>query len=389
MHFRAFRKREDGAVAVIVALCMTALLGFTALAVDFGMLAVCRQTLQNAADAAALAGAADFGANHAYKVYPTVKSYCSANGCDPEDKDVSLEMKMTQSTVTVTLRREIVMGFSGVLTGKNHRTVTATATAQAQSIFGNCPYAMFAGQHIDDDGTGIEISGNDITINGDIHSNSDISMKKAVLGPGATATAVNRTDPDTDGWSSNAIARDMPSFRSFSSALDGMEELVEFPNSVVKSSKNGFQELIFDATVKYHAKMGVYCLNYLKQGLFIHIAGDLTFNGNSSTAYQTQFPVILVVDGDVDLNGACLNSSSEAPVCIMSKEGNVTVNGGGAEFFGIVFAPQGNVTLNGNDASFVGSIVGKNIRKAGGKITVCYEEDLDRFLPKTKVRLIA
>ncbi len=56
---------------------------------------------------------------------------------------------------------------------------------------------------------------------------------------------------------------------------------------------------------------------------------------------------------------------------------------------GILFAPNGNVTLNGSDACFVGRIVAQNIRKTGGKITVTYREDVDRFLPTTKVHLIA
>ena len=35
------------------------------------------------------------------------------------------------------------------------------------------------------------------------------------------------------------------------------------------------------------------------------------------------------------------------------------------------------------------SIVAKNITKNGGKTTVSYQDDLDRFLPKSKVHLIA
>ena len=73
----------------------------------------------------------------------------------------------------------------------------------------------------------------------------------------------------------------------------------------------------------------------------------------------------------------------------MSKYGDITVNGGGEHLTGILFAPNGDVTLNGNDASFTGQIVAQNIRKTGGKITITYQEDIDRFLPTTKVHLIA
>ena len=68
----------------------------------------------------------------------------------------------------------------------------------------------------------------------------------------------------------------------------------------------------------------------------------------------------------------------------MSRSGDITVNGGGECLTGILFAPNGNVTLNGNDADFVGQIVAQNIRKSGGKITVTYQEDVDRFSPPPK-----
>ncbi|WP_231748557.1 pilus assembly protein TadG-related protein [Burkholderia latens] len=51
------RQKQRGAVAITVALLMTILLGFAALAIDIGYLFVVRNELQNAADAAALAGA--------------------------------------------------------------------------------------------------------------------------------------------------------------------------------------------------------------------------------------------------------------------------------------------------------------------------------------------
>jgi Flp pilus assembly protein TadG len=54
---RRFAREEAGVVAPMVALLMMVLLGFCALVVDFGMLYANRRHLQNAADAAALAGA--------------------------------------------------------------------------------------------------------------------------------------------------------------------------------------------------------------------------------------------------------------------------------------------------------------------------------------------
>ncbi|HLQ32408.1 MAG TPA: pilus assembly protein TadG-related protein [Chloroflexota bacterium] len=58
---KRFFRSEDGMVAVLVALCMTMLLGFTGLVLDAGVLFVQRTQMQKAVDAASLAGAQDIG----------------------------------------------------------------------------------------------------------------------------------------------------------------------------------------------------------------------------------------------------------------------------------------------------------------------------------------
>jgi hypothetical protein len=59
MHGIARRRREGGAVMVLVAVAMIALIGFVGLALDLGKLYVTKSELQNSADACALAAARD------------------------------------------------------------------------------------------------------------------------------------------------------------------------------------------------------------------------------------------------------------------------------------------------------------------------------------------
>ena len=62
-YFKIFEKvkNQAGVSAVIVAICLTMLIGFTALAVDVGYMYVTKNELQNVADAAALAGTGYLG----------------------------------------------------------------------------------------------------------------------------------------------------------------------------------------------------------------------------------------------------------------------------------------------------------------------------------------
>lgn len=388
MGLRGIRKNEQGSVPVLVALSLTVLLGFSSLAVDFGMMAACKQSMQNAADASALAAAGDLASGSNGTIHSTANTYAAINSFDPASDDTSMEVQVSRKDVTVTLRREMKMGFSSVLTGVRTRTVSASATAEATTIFGGCPYALFAGQRIEESGTGISVGGNNIQINGNIHSNSDINMQHAVLSPGSVATAVRDVNPAANGWRGNSIALDMPAFSSFETAMNSMPGYVAISGDVTVKKGGGFGELVETAVAEFTAQGGSTHTLYT-QGLCIHVTGNLTFLGNNASTYYADFPITLVVDESIDLNGAPLNSNADSPLYIMSKYGDITVNGGGEHLTGILFAPNGDVTLNGNDASFTGQIVAQNIRKTGGKITITYQEDIDRFLPTTKVHLIA
>lgn len=388
MGLRGIRKNEQGSVPVLVALSLTVLLGFSSLAVDFGMMAACKQSMQNAADASALAAAGDLASGSNGTIHSTANTYAAINSFDPASDDTSMEVQVSRKDVTVTLRREMKMGFSSVLTGVRTRTVSASATAEATTIFGGCPYALFAGQRIEESGTGISVGGNNIQINGNIHSNSDINMQHAVLSPGSVATAVRDVNPAANGWRGNSIALDMPAFSSFETAMNSMPGYVAISGDVTVKKGGGFGELVETAVAEFAAQGGSTHTLYT-QGLCIHVTGNLTFLGNNASTYYADFPITLVVDESIDLNGAPLNSNADSPLYIMSKYGDITVNGGGEHLTGILFAPNGDVTLNGNDASFTGQIVAQNIRKTGGKITITYQEDIDRFLPTTKVHLIA
>src|SRR5580700_186438 len=75
---------RPGAIAPMTALCLIGMLGFIALVVDLGMLMIIRNQCQNAADAAAMAGArtltGDSSTNNNYaNVLPNAQSAAAAN----------------------------------------------------------------------------------------------------------------------------------------------------------------------------------------------------------------------------------------------------------------------------------------------------------------------
>jgi hypothetical protein len=79
-----FRKRQQGAVAIIVGLSIVILVGMLALVIDLGHLYIAKTELQNAADAAALAGAKELvgTADGVTAARDKAKEFASANNYD-------------------------------------------------------------------------------------------------------------------------------------------------------------------------------------------------------------------------------------------------------------------------------------------------------------------
>lgn len=68
-------RSQEGAVAIIVAILISVLLGFAALAIDVGYMYATRNELQNVADAAALAGAGKLGSIYSAMSIEEVENY--------------------------------------------------------------------------------------------------------------------------------------------------------------------------------------------------------------------------------------------------------------------------------------------------------------------------
>ena len=133
VNFIRHGRREEGQAMLLAAVSMVVILGFAAFAVDIGYVAVQKTDLQNAADAAALAGVADLPSSA--NAIGTAVVYAQANGMDiiennktnNRDKVVITPLSATQLQVVCT--REVDYFFAGVL-GFESTTVTAKAVAE-------------------------------------------------------------------------------------------------------------------------------------------------------------------------------------------------------------------------------------------------------------------
>jgi Flp pilus assembly protein TadG len=127
---KAQDEADTGAVAVIVAFAMVALLGATSLAVDVGALYSERAQLQNGADAAALAIAQGCATDAASStcVAPTATAQSFANGNALGGSADVRSASVSGATATITLGKTVPTSFAAAL-GIMSKDVSASATA--------------------------------------------------------------------------------------------------------------------------------------------------------------------------------------------------------------------------------------------------------------------
>lgn len=127
--FPRLAREENGTVAVLVALAFTALLGFTALAVDTGILYLEHTRLAAAVDAAVLAGAQELPDLNAAEA--KVREYAQLNGIDPAVINIGFSEDNRQ--ITVTTSKTVDLYFAKVL-GFNTAAVNGRAVARIAPV---------------------------------------------------------------------------------------------------------------------------------------------------------------------------------------------------------------------------------------------------------------
>ncbi|MDZ4177895.1 MAG: Tad domain-containing protein [Coriobacteriia bacterium] len=120
---------QEGAVAVLVALLIVALLAFAAIVVDAGAVFAQRRQMQTAADSAALAGVQELPGNPAAAMN-VADSYAVSNIDAADDRTFRIESTYAANDTLVAELRQSAMGlFFARVMGHDDAPVAATATA--------------------------------------------------------------------------------------------------------------------------------------------------------------------------------------------------------------------------------------------------------------------
>lgn len=166
---------ESGAVLVVVAVSLVALLGFAALAIDVGSFYQAQRQAQSAADAGALAGADDIITSPS-AVLGDATTYASTNA--PSTTPTIAANQPTSASVRVSVGAN-APAFFGRLLGVTSAKVSATATAAVINKASHCAATTGACDAIfamstsctTSPSAAVEVTTGQVNINGAVHSN--------------------------------------------------------------------------------------------------------------------------------------------------------------------------------------------------------------------------
>jgi len=361
---KRFLKREDGQAMVIMAFALVAIMGFGAFGIDLGRVAVQQSSLQNIADAAALAGAQDLPT--ATTSIATAITYADTNGL----KGVENGIAKNGDTITVTTpyagdvkeievvcKRTVDYTFARVL-GLNSKDVTARAVVRVTNAGGAAfGYALFAGA-----GT-VTLGGSSHVVGGSIYGRDGVNLGNQATVNGdvvctASGTIVAGNGSVVNGASiSNSPAIPMPDF----------SDLVK-QEGIVCNGQNDFNAVVTGKTVDGP----------------IYVNGNITVNG------RIQGSGVIYASGTITFANDTILQTASDHILFYAATGDMTFNGGNGVNVGILYAPNGTITVNGSPNSVTyGRLIAKYISFNGSKGSVYAQSgDLNSLSTLSQTKLV-
>ena len=358
MKFNALNE-EKGSIIIIVALSLTFIMGFAALVMDYGSVVIEKTKFQNAVDAAALSAANYLPSTSLATT--KANSYVELNGYTPTD--IAITFSNSNNTIEIVGTKTIQYGFARIL-GFNDVTITQTAFAERESVGEAFNYAMFSGGETGIDLTGIELSGSNNYINGNVHTNSFFKST------GSSTTITGNVEASTTITTSGAHTN--------------INNLI--PNAPVISMPSFYEPLKLQAEQAGNSYTGNKSYNGSSINISqpIYVNGDLSISGSHFTGKGC-----IIATGDISISGSNIRQSSSDSVCIYSINGDITMSGSSITLDGVLYAPNGAIKLSGSNKTINGRVIAKKVDISGSSLTIQTSENDLLSLPKSSVRLVS
>jgi len=342
-------KNQKGTYLMIMAFAVIIALAFCGIVVDAGRMILTRQNARIAADAAALAGAANLGnTNTATEIAYT---YAGMNGFTNE------------------VNNTYVYVSTGVGDSWQSQEVEVPENPPSEMTdepTGVGEYAIFAYRSDPSLQHTLEITGARTNITGNIHSNAEIKKTGA--------------NSNLDG-----IAEYVTTYQCGGSVDWTFQEshIMDWPRTynINDYRPGGKWAQYAEAEGKYHHITGNWTKNddspldglYYVEGEFIHA------NAKSISGTYT-----IVAEGEIHFNGKSTGVSTPycddlLIFCNASDSSNweCKINGNSYNLEGVIYCPNADIDLNGTNNTITGAVLGNTVDVSGSDFTVNYAPGLD------------
>ena len=349
-------KNESGQAMVLFALVFIVLCGFAAFAIDIGRVSIEKGRLQNAADAAALAGVHDLPSTATAE--STAISYAEKNGVQSSEITVTAPYNGDSTQIEVVCTRVVEYTFARVL-GFTSTIVSARAVAQQVSAGGDAfNYAVFAG------GGTASFNGTNHHFGGNVYGRDGVSLgNKANVTGNVVCTSSGSISEGNNSTINGLVISDSPAL-----AMPDFSELIK-EQAIVCNNQTQFDAAVNGKTVD----------------------GPIYVNGNITVKGRIKGTGIIYASGTITfLNDDILQTSSDH-ILFYAATGDMTFNGGSGVCVGILYAPNGTIRVNGGpNSTTYGRIISKNVDINGAKASVYSNaSDLDSLSTLTSYKLVA
>lgn len=363
---RRILNNERGVTAVLTALFMVFIIGFAAIAIDYGNLVWHRRMLQSAVDAAVLAAAQSLPSETS-KAQETAALFLAANAPGAVIQDISFQNGNKKITLTASWDTEMYL--ARIFSPETVKTLEALGAAEKTSPLAGYDYALFSGNYHDLTFTS---NANKNIFTGDVHSNSLLSGSATVNGNVTANGAIDSKMIITGLADDDYGTIQMPDFHNLISDSPLFPEVLIGYGATYDSGSNLYEISASDLNQAFLANPGA----------TFYIDGNIKVNGSGVNATGCLF-----ADGDIDFDGSGVVMDSTESLCLASLYGDLTFNGANGNFNGILYAGTGTVNLNGTGSEITGSVIGETVDNNGGfKIT--YDSSKDDVLPDVNIKLV-
>lgn len=368
-------RNENGAVAILFAFAMVVLLGVSALAVDVAHLHLKKAEMQNAADAAALAGVLELP--DADNARDKAEEIADSNGVDISNITVTTPYDGDSTKIEVIVTARDVPHFFATVWGRTETDVPARAVAQRETGEGDAGPAIMANKSSGSDPI-IQFNAQYINVIGTTYTNGLTKFGDKPVTLDGDLEVVNGAEDLNNATVNGDIYDD-----SDSDPTNDVDEILSFPTFQDDiglddgTPNNGGGDQI-DAV---YAEPGRERYTNKKDPY------EINGNKNNSVILEHKNSYVLVkggtlVEGSIIANGknSYINLNHDNvqigtpanPVLVYSngKDDAIQINNKNTTIYGTVYAPRGKVKIDAEGVQIFGRIIAQEVEINDKYVTV-------------------